>query len=196
MRWGARARWVVGNHDSALSAFLIEPAFDSVICLPRLLLAPTPAFATTIGGKTFAFLHGHEADPYCRDLNPGVGELTAIISGLLEDRNKGPIHNGRSVEDTFIDSLEVPLDLWRRLTRQANRLDEMIDGVEAYRKQKQADVVVYGHTHEPGQIGDYHFNTGCWCRNCDTFVRIADDGAVSLWQWGDGGAVPFDRQLR
>ena len=51
-------------------------------------------FEETIGGRKFAFLHGHEADPYCCDLNPGVGEITAIISGLLEDRNKGPVHHG------------------------------------------------------------------------------------------------------
>ena len=37
-------------------------------------------------------------------------------------------------------------------------MDEMLDGVEAYRKEAGADVVVYGHTHEPGHIGDYHFN--------------------------------------
>ena len=47
-------------------------------------------FEEVIGGRRFAFLHGHEADPYCCDLNPGIGEITAIISGMLEDRNKGP----------------------------------------------------------------------------------------------------------
>ena len=38
------------------------------------------------------------------------------MSALLEDKNKGPIHNGVAVEDTFINSLEMPLNLWRRLT--------------------------------------------------------------------------------
>jgi hypothetical protein len=36
--------------------------------------------------------------------------------------------------------------LWRKLTFQHGRLDEMLDGVEAYRKGKRADVVVYGHS--------------------------------------------------
>ena len=46
-----------------------------------------------------------------------------------------------------------------------------------------ADVVVYGHTHEPGCIGDYHFNSGCWARTNDTFVRIEEDGQTAVWEW-------------
>ena len=62
-------------------------------------------------------------------------------------------------------------------------MDEMLDGVEAYRKEAGADVVVYGHTHEPGHIGDYHFNTGSWARTNDTFVRIEEDGRTAVWEW-------------
>ena len=78
--------WVAGNHDNALTDFI-----GSEIKLRGLELpAMSKAFEATIGGRRFAFLHGHESDPYCRDLNPGTGEITAIISGLLEDRNRGP----------------------------------------------------------------------------------------------------------
>ena len=59
----------------------------------------------------------------------------------------------------------------------------MLDGVEAYRKEAGADVVVYGHTHEPGHIGDYHFNSGSWARTNDTFVRIEEDGRTAVWEW-------------
>ena len=65
------------------------------------------AFEEEIGGYRFAFLHGHEADPYCCDPNPGAGEITAIISGMLEDRNKGPFAgDGNAVEDQFVGTLE------------------------------------------------------------------------------------------
>jgi len=57
--------------------------------------------------------------------------------------------------------------------------------------------VVYGHTHEPGTIGDHHFNTGTWARTNDTFVRISDDGRAAVWQWRhDNRPIPFSHALR
>ena len=151
---------------------------------PPLVPAEVRGFEKTIGGRRFAFLHGHESDPYCRDLNPGTGEITAIISAMLEDRNRGPFTaDHHAVEDQFVGTLEAALTLWRHLTFQHGRRDEMLDGVEAYRKEAGADVVVYGHTHEPGCIGDYHFNSGCWARTNDTFVRIEEDGQTAVWEW-------------
>jgi UDP-2,3-diacylglucosamine pyrophosphatase LpxH len=184
--------WVAGNHDNALTEFI-----GTFIELRGLKL-PTPSgpFETTIGDREFAFLHGHEADNYCADINPGVGEITAIISALLEDRNKCPVRHGHLVEDSFISALEAPLNLWRHLTLQSGRREEMIDNVEKYRKAKRADVVVYGHTHEAGRIGDYHYNCGCWCRDQDGFTRIEDDGSVSMWTWANDHAEPFTKELR
>jgi UDP-2,3-diacylglucosamine pyrophosphatase LpxH len=188
------ALWVVGNHDNALTDFIGSNIKLQGLTLP----AMSRAFEATIGGRRFAFLHGHESDPYCRDANPGTGEITAIISGLLEDRNRGPFStNHHAVEDQFVGTLEGALTLWRKLTLQHGRMDEMIDGVEAYRKGAGADVVVYGHTHEPGCIGDYHFNTGTWARTNDTFVRINDDGDAAVWEWRhDNQPVLFSRVLR
>ena len=187
-----RATYVMGNHDCALAQFIGSNLMPKVGILNDMI----HPFEETIGGRRFAFLHGHEADPYCNSLNPGTGEITAIISGMLEDRHKTPFHEGQAVEDEFVGTLETALTVWRRLTFQRGRLDEMLDGVEAYRKRKQADVVVYGHTHKPGHIGDHHFNTGCWCRDRDTFVRIEDDGAVSLWEWTGDHAISFEKALR
>ena len=80
------ATWVLGNHDDALAPLIGTPL---MIDHPLFKTACHP-FEETIGGRKFAFLHGHEADPYCCDPNPGTGEITAIITGMLEDRNKGP----------------------------------------------------------------------------------------------------------
>ena len=63
--------------------------------------------------------------------------------------------------DEFVGTLESALTLWRTLTFQHGRQTEMVAGVEKFRREKKCDVVVYGHTHEPGNIGDYHFNSGC-----------------------------------
>ena len=75
----------MGNHDNALAPLIGTPL---MIDHPLFKRSCHP-FEETIGGRRFAFLHGHEADPYCCDLNPGVGEITAIISGVLEDRTRG-----------------------------------------------------------------------------------------------------------
>jgi UDP-2,3-diacylglucosamine pyrophosphatase LpxH len=188
-----KALYLVGNHDNALVKFI----GTSLMPAHSLFQLATGPIEETIGGRRFAFLHGHEADPYCNSLNPGIGEITAVISGMLEDRNKGPFNaHKHAIEDEFVGTLERALTLWRKLTFQHGRLDEMLDSVEAYRKEKQSDVVIYGHTHEPGHIGDCHYNTGCWAREHDTFVRIDDDGSVSVWEWTKAGAIPFKKILR
>jgi predicted phosphodiesterase len=186
------AEWVIGNHDNALAPLIGSPL---MLNHPLFQRSRGP-FEETIGGRRFAFLHGHEADPYCCDLDPGTGEITAIISGVLEDRNRGPFHHGHPVEDEFVGTLENALTLWRTMTFQHGRQAEMVEGVEKYRREKQADVVVYGHTHVAGQIGDYHFNTGSWARDHDTYVFISDNGQTSVWEWLGDKAIPYLNALR
>ena len=181
------AEWIVGNHDNALAPLIGTPL---MIDHPLFQRSRHP-FEEEIGGRRFAFLHGHEADPYCCDLNPGVGEITAIISGMLEDRNKGPVRHGHAVADEFVGTLESALTLWRTLTFQHGRQTEMVAGVEKFRRERKCDVVVYGHTHEPGNIGDYHFNRGCWARQHDTYVAITDNGQASVWEWLGEKAIPY-----
>jgi UDP-2,3-diacylglucosamine pyrophosphatase LpxH len=186
-----RPRWVLGNHDGMFSQFLGTDI--------RLINSPLPAmsapFTLTLGDKAFAFAHGHEFDPTCNSLNPGLGELTAIISGILEDRNKGPKNGKTTIEDKFIGSLELPLNIWRQITRQASRNKEMLGNAAVYRQGQKADVLVYGHTHAAGRVGNAIYNTGCWCRDVDTFVRI-DDGEASMWIWDNDHAEFFNETLQ
>jgi hypothetical protein len=114
---------------------------------------------------------------------------------MLEDRNKGPNKKGKAVEDMFIGSLEKALSVWNTLSGQQGRDAEMLAAAEAYRVEKAAEVVVYGHTHTP-MLTDTLANCGCWCRDCDTFARIEDDGTVGLYEWRDNKAVPFNKELR
>ena len=53
-------------------------------------------------------------------------------------------------------------------------------------------MVVSGHTHLPGRMGGYHFNTGSWCRQQDTYVHINDEGSAGLYQWLESGPIPCD----
>jgi hypothetical protein len=141
-------------------------------------------FGQIIGGRKFAFLHGHEFDPYCNKNNPGLGEITTIIAGMLEDLANGPFIGNVSVEDELAS------------IGANSRLCDNIQAIENYRQNSNIDVIVYGHTHAPGNIGNYHYNAGTWARQTDTFIKIDDEGQVSLWQWKEGvGPVPFDKIL-
>jgi UDP-2,3-diacylglucosamine pyrophosphatase LpxH len=186
------ARWVIGNHDNALSALIGTPL---MIDHPLFQTCCGP-FVEQIAGREFLFMHGHEGDPYCCGPNPGTGEITAIISGMLEDRNKGPFRHGHAVEDQFVGTLETALTIWRTLTFQHGRQAEMVAGVEKCRKEKGADVVIYGHTHEPGRIGEYHFNTGSWARTQDTYVKIEGDGVTNVWEWMGTDFRPVIKSLQ
>jgi len=191
--WQDDAVYVPGNHDNALSNFIESILMPKINLLYEMKLP----FSRGICGRHFTFLHGHEADPYCSNSNPGIGEITAIISGMLEDRNKSPNYKGHAIEDRFIGTLDKMMSLWRKLAGETGRLDEMINGVEEYRKQQGADVVVSGHTHIAGQISDFHYNCGSWCRDCDTFVRIEDEGIADVFEWTKNNrAVPYNKILR
>jgi len=182
-----KAVWVIGNHDGDLVHFL---GTDLMPAHPFFARATSP-FIRDVGGRKILFMHGHEGDPYCNDTNPGIGEITAIISALLEDRNKTPFQLSHAVEDTFVGTLENALTLWRRLTFQASRFDEMLGGVENYRIKRGADVVVCGHTHQAGRIGHHHYNAGSWCRTNDTYIRITESGSCHVFEWPKG-CQPLD----
>jgi UDP-2,3-diacylglucosamine pyrophosphatase LpxH len=183
------ARWVVGNHDAACG---IEATVEIKMPHPW----RSRDFVTDIGGRRFAFCHGHEADPFCNSENPGIGQITAILSAVAEDRNKGPYHNGRPVEDEIVGPMEKAASIWNRLHGRESRETEMANAILAYRLEHNADAVVCGHTHAAGRIGDVYFNCGCWCRERDTFVQIDDAGSISVWEWTADGAIPFDHELR
>ena len=143
-----QAVYVVGNHDCALSAFIGQPARTAGASI---LPARSASLRADHRRPAVRLPPRPRVGPLLLRPDPGTGEITAIISGMLEDRNRGPFTaNHHAVEDEFVGTLESALTLWRHLTFQHGRRDEMLDGVEAYRKEAGADVVVYGHTHEAG----------------------------------------------
>jgi len=189
--------WIIGNHDNALVGFAGRRIGIDAIRLPIMieatviwrydrLLSPRDVYDVLL-------CHGHEADPYCRGDNPSIGEATAILSGMREDRKEEQDPNG-ATEDTFIGRLEWPLDMWNKIRGMPSRLNEMVNQVEAMRKDRRATAVIYGHTHEAGQIGKHHFNCGCWCRTRNTFVKQDADG-ITVHEWTGDEAIPFERHL-
>ena len=171
------AIYVLGNHDSDLLYF-IEPGW---------LANAHPFFKTmrrehreTIGGKDFIFVHGHAADPYCAGDTPGLGRITAIYSGLAEDKNGGPmLDKYRTVEQKVVGRLEKLVSLWGRLRGKPDRNTE----INRKLRELYSGVVVSGHTHFPGRIGDWHYNCGTWAERVNSFVKIDADGSVSVLDW-------------
>ena len=186
--------YILGNHDNVFVDFINKNRIN----LPHPLLEKAmPPFEEIIGGRKFAFLHGHEVDKYCKDNNPGIGNINVIISGLLADKNNSPIKDGKNIEDELINTLEFFNNIYLKIMHHPNNRIQTLNDIETYRKSKNADVVIYGHTHEAGNIGNYHYNTGTWSRNVDTFAEIMDDGNVNLYEWTkDSTAIPFQKILK
>ena len=186
------AVYVPGNHDNAFVNFL-----NTKTHLSHMLLEDArPPYSKIIGGKEFTFLHGHEVDKYCKDNNPGIGNINVTISGLLADKNHSPIKDGKNIEDELINALQFFNTLYLKIMHHPNSRTQTINDIEDYRKSKNADVVIYGHTHEAGNIGTHHYNTGTWSRDVDTFAEITDDGTVNLYVWTkDNKAIPFQHSL-
>jgi uncharacterized membrane protein HdeD (DUF308 family) len=53
-------------------------------------------------------------------------------------------------------------------------------------------VTVLGHTHKPGRIGGWYFNSGTWIGSRNAYLRISPDGAVRYHEWKDG---PVEREM-
>lgn len=171
--------YLYGNHDSAMSHFT-DLARSMGLQHKLFRHAVRGQLHKTLGGRHFLFAHGHEVDPACRGDNPGIGELSSIVAGILED-------HGAS-ERRFIGLLKTFHSMW------AGR-GNLVPALELLREEREADVIVCGHTHQPGHKGTSYYNCGCWVGDRDTFVRIEDDGTAAVWEWTGRGAVPYDVEL-
>lgn len=205
------ATYVIGNHDIDLAAFI----GDSMLNHPffRKMCGP---FTRKIGGKQFKFMHGHEVDPFNKDEAPSWGRMMTIFAGICEDKNGAPMLGDKPVEELLscVGELALrglhclsnkyakhPEDKTRSAKGQMtpaqnpSRAEEMRRHYADDRKAGGYDVAVVGHTHEPGRMSDWYFNTGSWATTANNFVRITPDGKVNVFDWADGIPSPNDTIL-
>lgn len=200
-----RLTFVPGNHDIDLvhfigTDFLMHPFFARM----------SPPLVRELGGRRFRFLHGHETDPFNSGDAPGFGRMLTIFAGVFEDENGSPLlTSGESVEEILEQFGESMLTIWQysmatmrkrygekevrptsALTpaQSPGRLWEHVAGVRADLERGGYDVVVLGHTHKPGRIGDWYFNSGSWVGPRNPFLRISADGHIRYLEWKDGRA--------
>jgi UDP-2,3-diacylglucosamine pyrophosphatase LpxH len=192
-----KAIYVLGNHDADLYYFigkagwLDHPFFQTM----------RQEHTEQIGGRWFHFIHGHQADPYCSGDNPGLGRITAIYSGLAEDRNGSPmLDKYRTVEDKVVGRLEKLVSLWNRLRGKPDRFTEINRTLRnllyaADNGYAGHDVIVCGHTHFPGRIGNWHYNPGTWAERVNSFLCVNQNGTVGVFDWTECRAVPNPTEL-
>ena len=192
-----KAIYVLGNHDADLLHFCMSSHRLSHPFFKTMATSRTE-FAD---GKSFHFTHGHWADSYCAGSIPGIGRITAIYTGLKEDRNGGPFLNKyRTVEAATTGRLEWVSSVIRWFLRKPNRtqfgrarLRELLD---CY------DVVVSGHTHLAGQLHTKDgplpiYNTGTWAESTCSFVLVNPYGKVGVFDWVGGRiSVPNVTKLK
>jgi UDP-2,3-diacylglucosamine pyrophosphatase LpxH len=207
------ATYVLGNHDCDLDGFigtglLAHPLFERM----------SGPFNREIGGKRFRFMHGHEVDPGNKDDWPEKGRIYCILAGLFEDRNQSPVYpSGDYVEDDLERIGEGLLGPWAALasrigrffrlgglgmdgaqltpSQNGNRAKQLLDAYRAEKETNGYDVLIAGHTHQPGRIGNWYFNSGTWARKANSFIEITSTGFSSVFDWIEGRALPNNTVL-
>ena len=180
-----RATYLLGNHDADLNYFpgshildisLIEHAVRSVDLM--------------VGEKKFTIIHGHEADPYCVSDQPGLGRITAILTGIAEDRHGGPMASKyKTIAQKVVGPMDRAVSRFRWLTGRPSREVGINRELLNIREQSGCDVLISGHTHKAGRIGTDYYNTGTWAEFTNSFVRINPDGSVGVYNWIDNKPV-------
>jgi len=195
--------YVIGNHDIDLVGFV-----DQKLLSPALFQSLSAPFSQEIGDKTFYFMHGHEVDPYNNDDVPGKGRLLTIFAGMAESFVGSPtMPDGRSVESVLEQAGEGALSrlkVWgRRLlakllmlfgsqtndtspAQNPERAAEMLLSYKAHKEQNGYHVLIVGHTHQPGRLDGWYFNTGSWATTDNNFARISPTGNVQIFDWNNG----------
>lgn len=185
--------YILGNHDADLRFFcedcwLKHPFFRTM----------RTQYTERIGDKSFHFIHGHEVDYYCAGDNPGLGRITAIYSGLREDRNGSPLLNKyKTIEARSNGRFERFSNFIRWCCGKPSRTRLMNEGLRGYIREfgvangGKYDVLISGHTHVAGQMWSKRkgslpvYNAGTWAEGTCSFVAISPGGGVRIFDWID-----------
>ncbi len=131
-------------------------------------------------------MHGHQADDSCQNI--GLGALTAILTGLAEDKNNSPDCSLGALEDTLLGGFEAAYRAYKKLKGAPSPFEKLKE------LKKSNKWLISGHTHKAGYYEDWHVNTGTWARDLNTFVELTEEGP-KLFKWEDG-PVAYEANLK
>lgn len=194
--------FIPGNHDAMVAHACTDnqhPFFDCV---------HTP-FTTQFGNRRFHFMHGHEVDPLQSHYLQKWGHNLGICAGVFDLKDALMEWTNFAMSDTLYDLAEYVLKFWHWLTQNQNhaihndlclpkadsenssiRVQKMLSRFLYHREAILYDVAVVGHTHKPGQFGQWYYNSGSWTRPVNNFLRIRPDGHAAVFDWGNDGCRP------
>ena len=172
------ATYILGNHDADLNYFVGGDLLNH-----SLIRAACHSVDLTVNGKTIRVIHGHEADPYCVSDTPGVGRITAILTGIAEDKHGGPMASKyKTIAQKVVGPMDRAVSHLNWLRGKPSREKQLNQALKAI-KDDSCHILISGHTHKPGRIGDWYYNSGTWAEFTNSFIRIDPDGTVGVFDW-------------
>jgi UDP-2,3-diacylglucosamine pyrophosphatase LpxH len=199
------AVYIPGNHDA-------EVAHPGARNLHPLFTRVREPFHVLRGGQRVQFLHGHEIDPFVKG---GLHENGLYMRGFqaifdLRDRMQWLGHE--ALADLGLGLSEIGLSLRRWVTRMSDqvlhpelgaqrvpaahvplcqmRTQRMLSRTLYHRDETQYDVAIVGHTHRVGRFNSWYYNSGCWVKPCNSFLKIHPDARVEIYNWAGSHACP------
>lgn len=184
------ARYLIGNHD--IDLLYLTQAKGLVLDHPLFADLKLEHVVEADHSKIL-LIHGHLQDVYCKNETPDIGRISAIYSGLREDRNGSPINHrkygGATVETRSLGRWGRFQQFCRRVARKASATAVMRSEIKNTWITSGCSALLFGHTHEAGQFirnGNKLpiYNIGTWAETKNTFARINEDtGQVVLMDW-------------
>jgi len=163
---GRNIYYVVGNHDMSLENFLEDWGYFKV----------SPFLNVNSGGKRIRVEHGHLYDPFYVKY-PRLYEKLTHLGGML-------LFISPQFYKTWIWFEKLKAKLRAKKTGIVGEPPEFAEAAREI-SQRGFDVVVFGHTHHPGEFeldsNKRYLNPGSWLLSCH-FVEVLN-GKVTLRDW-------------
>ena len=203
-----QAFYVPGNHDEAV----MLPA--SMPYHPLFTRAVGP-FYGVMGAKCIQFMHGHEIDPFDRHAFHRNDLYMRCYHAFYDARARTQWLAHEGLADVGLGLSECLLRFWHWLTRVSGvalhpelapgpavpvrlrdlRTQKMLSRFCYHRDETCYDVAVVGHTHRVGRYDAWYFNSGCWVKPNDSFLKLHADGHVEVFDWIQRQARPNEKVL-
>lgn len=193
-----QALYIPGNHDAQVAdpeTKTFHPLF-SWICEP---------LRVTMGGMRFQFMHGHEIDPFIKGGFFDSKLYMRAFHTLFDLRDRVQWIGHEALADLGMGLSESCLRLWQWVTRVSDqvlhpelhaqllgasrptlrhvRTHKMLSRYLYHRDVCSYDVAIVGHTHRVGRFDRWYYNSGCWVKPSNSFLKIRPDASVEVFNW-------------
>lgn len=182
--------YVIGNHDIGMDGFVTLPINTNGMANIRFV----NEIRILRNGKNIRIIHGHQFDPYnVSDKATFVGKIISLITAILEHKypQSGIENRMRKVIEPILRSIVSFTDnLWKTLFGKPGKdLSGLHIILDIYHQQYPDEILITGHTHQPGWWCDYYVNAGSWQEtDVSHYVKIDKNGGITLHEF-PGNAI-------